>query len=56
MAIKADRVPLTEIVGRDALAAQVWQTLTEKSIVLTAERRMGKTYLLYKLWGEVEQN
>jgi AAA+ ATPase superfamily predicted ATPase len=56
MTINVDRAPLTEIVGRDALAAQVWQTLTEKSIVLTAERRMGKTYLLYKLWGEVEQN
>jgi AAA+ ATPase superfamily predicted ATPase len=47
-----DRVPLSEIVGRDALARQAWQMLAEKSIVLTAERRMGKTYLLYKLQGE----
>jgi hypothetical protein len=50
-----DRVPLSAIVGRDALAQRVWQVLAEKSIVLTAERRMGKTYLLYKLWGEAEQ-
>jgi hypothetical protein len=50
-----DRVPLSAIVGRDALAQRVWQMLAEKSIVLTAERRMGKTYLLYKLWGEAEQ-
>jgi AAA+ ATPase superfamily predicted ATPase len=47
--------PLNEIIGRDALARQVWQTLEQKSIVLTAERRMGKTYLLYKLWGEAKQ-
>jgi hypothetical protein len=50
-----DRVPLSAIVGRDALAQRVWQMLAEKSVVLTAERRMGKTYLLYKLWGEAEQ-
>jgi predicted AAA+ superfamily ATPase len=56
MAINIDRVPLSEIVGRDDLAKQVWQTLVEKSIVLTGERRMGKTYLLYKLRGEAEQN
>jgi hypothetical protein len=49
-----DRVPLSAIVGRDALARQTWQMLAEKSIVLTAERRMGKTYLLYKLQGEAE--
>lgn len=56
MATNVDRVPLSEIVGRDDLAKQVWQTLAEKSIVLTGERRMGKTYLLYKLRGEAEQN
>ena len=50
-----DRVSLSAIVGRDALARQTWQMLAEKSIVLTAERRMGKTYLLYKLQGEAER-
>jgi hypothetical protein len=50
-----DRVPLSAIVGRDRLARKVWQILAQKSVVLTAERRMGKTYLLYKLWGEAEQ-
>jgi AAA+ ATPase superfamily predicted ATPase len=56
MARKSDRVPLSEIVGRDALAAQVREILAEKSIVLTAERRMGKTYLLQKLWKEIEND
>jgi hypothetical protein len=52
MGNQRDRVPLSAIVGRDVLARQAWQMLAEKSIVLTAERRMGKTYLLYKLQGE----
>jgi hypothetical protein len=49
------RVPLSAIVGRDALAQTVWQMLADRSVLLTAERRMGKTYLLYKLQGEAEQ-
>lgn len=47
--------PLSTIIGRDALAQTVWQMLADRSILLTAERRMGKTYLLYKLQGEAEQ-
>jgi hypothetical protein len=50
-----NRVPLSAIVGRDALAQTVWQMLADRSVLLTAERRMGKTYLLYKLQGEAEQ-
>jgi hypothetical protein len=49
------RVPLSAIIGRDALAETVWQILADRSILLTAERRMGKTYLLFKLQGEAEQ-
>ncbi len=56
MAISAKRVPLEAIIGRDEMAQRVWDTLADKSIVLTAERRMGKTYLLQKLWGEAERN
>lgn len=47
-----DRVPLEKIIGRDALAARVFDALTEQSVVLTAERRMGKTWLLFKMRGE----
>jgi hypothetical protein len=47
-----DRVPLEKIIGRDALAAKVFNALTEQSVVLTAERRMGKTWLLFKMRGE----
>ncbi len=55
MANNHNGVPLSAIVGRDALAERVWQMLADRSILLTAERRMGKTYLLYKLQGEAEQ-
>jgi hypothetical protein len=51
---KRDRVSLNEIVGRDALAQQVWQMLEENSLVFTGDRRMGKTCLLNKLQDEAE--
>jgi predicted AAA+ superfamily ATPase len=48
-------LPLAEIFGRDDLTATLWQILKEKSVVFTGERRMGKTYGLYKLLGKVIQ-
>jgi hypothetical protein len=47
-----DRVALEKIIDRDALIARVFDALTEQSVVLTAERRMGKTWLLFKMRGE----
>lgn len=38
-----------EVIGRDQLVARLWDTLAGRSIVLTAERRMGKTSVLKKL-------
>ena len=38
-----------EVVGRDRLVAPLWDTLEGRSVVLTAERRMGKTSVLKKL-------
>ncbi|MGL5033463.1 MAG: hypothetical protein ACRC6M_06640, partial [Microcystaceae cyanobacterium] len=38
-----------EVVGRDRLVARLWDTLEGRSVVLTAERRMGKTSVLKKL-------
>jgi hypothetical protein len=32
-----------EVIGRDRLIAKLWQILERQSLVLTAERRMGKT-------------
>ena len=41
-----------EIVGRDAFAESMWAALEVQSILLTAERRMGKTSVLKKLKAE----
>src|ERR1044071_5100188 len=41
-----------EIVGRDAFIESIWEALERQSVLLTAERRMGKTSVLLKL--EVE--
>lgn len=38
-----------EIVGRDELIDQVWRTLEGQSVVLTAERRIGKTSVIRKM-------
>jgi AAA+ ATPase superfamily predicted ATPase len=38
-----------EVVGRDRLVARLWDTLEGRSVILTAERRMGKTSVLKKL-------
>jgi hypothetical protein len=40
------------VVGRDAIIARVWRALEQQSVLLTAERRMGKTSLLRKLAAE----
>lgn len=37
------------IVGRDRLIAQLWRTLEVQSVVLGAERRMGKTSIVKKM-------
>ena len=41
-----------EVVGRDRLVARLWDTLEGRSVVLTAERRMGKTSILKKMEAE----
>jgi len=38
-----------EVIGRDRLVSRLWDTLEGRSVVLTAERRMGKTSVLKKL-------
>lgn len=39
----------SEIVGRDALLARIWRVLERQSVLLTSERRMGKTCVLRKM-------
>jgi hypothetical protein len=41
-----------EIIGRDRLIARLWRILDRQSIVLTAERRTGKTSVLQKMAAE----
>lgn len=41
-----------EIVGRDRLIGHLWDVLLRQSLVLTAERRMGKTSIVRKMMAE----
>lgn len=42
----------SEVVGRDGLIGQLWRVLDRQSLVLTAERRMGKTSIIKKMDAE----
>ncbi len=42
----------TDVVGRDRLIEKLWRILERQSLVLTAERRMGKTSILKKMAAE----
>jgi hypothetical protein len=41
-----------EVLGRDRLIQRLWQILEQRSLVLTAERRMGKTSVIKKMRAE----
>ncbi len=43
------QLALNEVVGRDRLIKKLWQVLERQSLVLTAERRMGKTSFIKKM-------
>jgi AAA+ ATPase superfamily predicted ATPase len=38
-----------EVLGRDTVIAELWQRLEQGSVVITAERRMGKTSVIQKM-------
>jgi hypothetical protein len=42
----------SEVVGRDHLIERLWSILERQSLVLTAERRMGKTSIIKKMAAE----
>lgn len=42
----------SEVVGRDGLIRRLWRVLDRQSLVLTAERRMGKTSIIKKMNAE----
>lgn len=50
------QIDLSEVVGRDEIIEQIWDTLEQQSIRMNAERRIGKTTLLKKLQAEPRAN
>ncbi|MBI4639576.1 MAG: ATP-binding protein [Candidatus Tectomicrobia bacterium] len=42
-------IPPSDVIGRDALIQRLWRILERQSLVLTAERRMGKTCVINKM-------
>jgi hypothetical protein len=46
------QIPPAEVIGRDALIQRLWRVLERQSLVLSAERRMGKTCLIRKMVAE----
>lgn len=45
-----------EVIGRDNLIANLWGILEQQSVILSAERRMGKTCLIKKMQAEAPSN
>ncbi|UJB69951.1 ATP-binding protein [Acaryochloris sp. 'Moss Beach'] len=45
----------SEVVGRDRLIKKLWRILNRQSLVLTAERRMGKTSIIKKMNSEAPE-
>jgi len=47
------QIPVSEIIGRDQVVSRFWQILERRSLVLTAERRTGKTHVIKKMMSAV---
>lgn len=45
-------IPPKDLIGRDELIADIWRRLEGRSVVLSAERRMGKTSIIKKMNDE----
>lgn len=46
------QIDLSEVVGRDEVINQIWDTIAQQSIRMNAERRIGKTTIIKKLCAE----
>ena len=44
-----------EVIGRDALIDRLWRVLVRQSLVLCAERRIGKTSIINKMKAEAQK-
>src|SRR5436853_2271230 len=45
----------SEIIGRDELIQRLWEILERQSLILSAERRAGKTSVIQKMRAEAPQ-
>lgn len=55
LAMKANpggQIDIRAVVGRDHLIRQIWDTISQQSVVITAERRIGKTTIIKKMLAE----
>jgi hypothetical protein len=43
------KIDVNDIIGRDELIDQIWRILNQQSIIITAERRIGKTCVIQKM-------
>ena len=43
------QIPPDQVIGRDPLIRRLWRILERQSLVLSAERRMGKTCIIKKM-------
>lgn len=54
-AVKANpggQIDIKAVVGRDHLIRQIWDTIAQQSVIMTAERRIGKTTIIKKMLAE----
>ncbi len=49
-------IPISQVIGRDGLIRRLWRVLEGRGIVLSAERRMGKTSIIKKMVAEPPAN
>ena len=45
-----------EVIGRDQLITKIWDILEQQSVILSSERRMGKTSIIKKMQAEGKDN
>src|SRR6516164_7634610 len=49
------QLPIDEILGRDRVIDQLWDVVERNSVVMTAERRIGKTSIVRKMHAQPRQ-
>lgn len=45
-----------DVIGRDKLIEKIWGILKQQSVILSAERRMGKTSMIRKMEAEAGES